>query len=46
MKEKMKMSVAILAQVVVGNPRRLEPNGPIHITVRFNSAHWMVSQAM
>ena len=24
----------------MGNPRRLEPNGPIHITTRFNSAHW------
>ena len=32
-------SVAILAQVGVGSPRQLEPNGSIHITIWFNSAH-------
>ena len=44
-RERKKKSVTILAQVAVGNPRRLEPNGPIHITVRFNSARWLVSQS-
>ena len=39
------VSVAILVQVAVGNPWRIEPNCSIRITIRFCSVQWLESQA-